>query len=170
MTVRPKGGHGRRGRDPIPGQSAGGGLEASRSTVTVVRRSAERSDHELVSAIRRGDDRAFEVLYGRYQRRITQYVQGMVRDPARAEDITQDVFVSALRRMHETERPINFKPWLYEIAKNACIDAYRRGRRAQEISFDAEGGLAPADYRRLVAVDATPPDAIRAKQQLEHLT
>src|SRR5687767_2952976 len=108
------------------------------------------SDHQLVAAVRRGDDRAFEQLYTRYQRRIAAYVYGMVKDYGRAEDITQEVFVSALRRMLETERPIAFKPWVYEIAKNACIDAFRRSRRAEEISFDAEEGLAPSDYGRLV--------------------
>src|ERR687894_1524531 len=84
------------------------------------------TDHELVAAVRRGDDRAFERLYERYQRRIAAYVHGMVKDHGRAEDITQEVFISALRRMRETERPIAFKPWVYEIAKNACVDAYRR--------------------------------------------
>src|SRR3712207_835685 len=76
------------------------------------------SDHTLVAQVRRGDDRAFEVLYERYCRRIHCYVQGMVKDHQRAEDVTQEVFVSALRRMRATERPIAFKPWIYEIAKN----------------------------------------------------
>src|SRR5688500_16934047 len=89
-------------------------------------------DHRLVAAVRRGDDRAFEALYARYQRRIQAYIMGMVKDHGRAEDITQEVFVSALRRMRETERPIAFKPWIYEIAKNACIDQFRRSRRAEE--------------------------------------
>ena len=52
----------------------------------------------------------------------------MVHDHGRAEDITQEVFMSALRRMRETDRPIAFKPWIYEIAKNACIDAFRRSQ------------------------------------------
>src|ERR1051326_1073850 len=103
-------------------------------------------DHRLVAAVRRGDDRAFEALYRRYHRRIYAYVVGMVKDHGRAEDVTQEVFVSALRRMRQTERPIAFKPWIYEIAKNACIDAFRRSRRAEEISYDAEEGLAPGDY------------------------
>src|SRR3712207_2095338 len=76
------------------------------------------SDHKLVAAVRRGDDRAFEALYLRYRRRIHAYVVGMVKDHQRAEDVTQEVFVSALRRMRATERPIAFKPWIYEIAKN----------------------------------------------------
>ncbi|HEX5780294.1 MAG TPA: sigma factor, partial [Solirubrobacteraceae bacterium] len=51
-------------------------------------------DHRLVAAVRRGDDRAFEALYGRYHRRIHAYIMGMVKDHGRAEDITQEVFVS----------------------------------------------------------------------------
>ena len=127
------------------------------------------TDHALVREVRRGDDHAFEVLYARYQRRIAAYVFGMVKDHGRAEDITQEVFVSALRRMRQTERPIAFKPWIYEIAKNACIDAYRRGRRAEEVSFDADDRLSAADHGRLVATDPQPDDALAAKQDLDHL-
>jgi RNA polymerase sigma factor (sigma-70 family) len=126
-------------------------------------------DHRLVAAVRRGDDRAFEVLYARYHRRIHAYVMGMVKDHGRAEDVTQEVFVSALRRMRETERPIAFKPWIYEIAKNACIDQFRRSRRAEEVSLEADEGLAPSDYGRLVGSDPTPDAAVAAKQDLNHL-
>ena len=127
------------------------------------------TDGVLVAAVRRGDDRAFEQLYSRYQRRISAYIFGMVKDHGRAEDITQEVFISALRRMRETDRAIAFKPWIYEIAKNACIDQFRRSRRAEEISMDAGEGLGQADHGRLVAGDPTPDDAVDAKQQLDHL-
>src|SRR5829696_5081245 len=127
------------------------------------------SDHKLVAQVRRGDDRAFELLYERYNRRIHAYVFGMVKDHQRAEDITQEVFVSALRRMRATERPIAFKPWVYEIAKNACIDQFRRSKRAEEVSFDADEGLAPSDYGRLVSAEPVPDVALAAKQQLEQV-
>ena len=127
------------------------------------------TDHQLVSAVRRGDDRAFEVLYTRYQRRIAAYAYGMVKDYGRAEDITQEVFVSALRRMRQTERPIAFKPWIYEIAKNACIDAFRRGRRAEEISIDADDRLSAADHGRLAATAPGPDAAVDAKEELDLL-
>jgi len=93
----------------------------------------------------------------------------MVHDHGRAEDITQDVFMSALRRMRATETPIAFKPWIYEIAKNACIDQFRRSRRAEEVSYDADEGLGAADYGRLVTGDPTPDVALDHKQQLDHL-
>ena len=126
-------------------------------------------EDRLVAAVRRGDDRAFEALYSRYQRRIQAYVAGMVKDHGRAEDVTQEVFVSALRRMRATERPIAFKPWIYEIAKNACIDQYRRTRRTEEVSLEADEGLAPADYGKLSSSDPTPEAAVANKQDLDNL-
>ena len=97
------------------------------------------SDERLVAAVREGDDPAFECLYDRYGRRVAGFVAGMVHDHGRAEDVTQEVFVSALRRLRATDAPIAFKPWVFEIARNACIDAHRRGRRAELVSLDGGG-------------------------------
>jgi RNA polymerase sigma factor (sigma-70 family) len=130
---------------------------------------AADSDQRLVAAVRRGDDRAFEVLYHRYHRRIHAYVLGMVKDHGRTEDVTQEVFVSALRRMRETEQPLAFKPWLYQIAKNGCIDAFRRSRRAEEVSYDADDALAPADHSKLIGSGPSPDAAVAAKQDLDNL-
>jgi RNA polymerase sigma factor (sigma-70 family) len=127
------------------------------------------SDRRLVAAVRQGDDRAFEVLYERYQRRIHAYVFGMVKDHGRAEDVTQEVFVSALRRMRETEQPLAFKPWLYQIAKNGCIDAFRRSKRTEEVSYDADDALAPADHSKLVGAGPSPDAAVAAKEDLDNL-
>src|SRR5206468_964695 len=100
-------------------------------------RSAPSStEHSLVAAVRAGDDAAFEELFSRYRDRISAFVHGAVSDHARAEDIAQEVFISALRRMRDTERPISFKPWIYEIARNACIDEFRRSRRATEVRLN----------------------------------
>jgi RNA polymerase sigma factor (sigma-70 family) len=147
----------------------GRGLSGIAPETRIVAEPIADDDHALVAGIRRGDDRAFEALYSRYHRRIHAYVVGMVKDHGRAEDVTQEVFVSALRRMRETERPIAFKPWIYEIAKNACIDQFRRSRRAEEISLQADDGLAPGDYGRLVGSDPAPDDAVAAKQELDNL-
>jgi RNA polymerase sigma factor (sigma-70 family) len=121
-----------------------------------------------VAAVRRGDDRSFEELYSRYGGRIVAYVLGMVGDHGRAEDITQEVFISALRRMRATDRPIAFKPWVYEIAKNACIDEFRRTRRAKEVSLDSDDegeSQAPA----LVSRGPSPDVALERRQQLDDL-
>ena len=124
---------------------------------------------DLIARVRARDDRAFELLFLRYQPRIAAYVRGMVNDPGRAEDITQEVFMSALRRMRETDREIAFKPWIYEIAKNACIDSFRRSRCRDEISFDAQDALGADDVGRLAQPGATPDSVIEGKVALDNL-
>ena len=126
---------------------------------------ADAGDDELVDATRRGDDRAFEALYQRYHRRIAAYVLGMVKDHQRAEDVTQEVFLSALRRMRATDRAIAFKPWIYEIAKNACIDQFRRSRRTDEVPLEGEDGPVAAPGAVRPGADA----AVLARAQLDDL-
>jgi RNA polymerase sigma factor (sigma-70 family) len=96
-------------------------------------------DQHSPSAVRRGDGRAFEELYERFRRPIAN-VLGMVGHHGRAEDVTQEVVISELRRMWDTGRPVAFKPWVYEIAKNACIDHFRRSRRAEEVPLETDEG------------------------------
>jgi RNA polymerase sigma factor (sigma-70 family) len=130
----------------------------------------ELDDLDLVAAVRAGDDRAFEALFLRYQPRIAAYVGGMVRDHGRAEDITQEVFMAALRRLRtDDEREILFRPWIYEIAKNKCIDAYRRGRNTTEVSFDADGQIGATDQGRLAAPGATPDATVEGKVAFDNL-
>jgi len=128
-------------------------------------------DLTLVAAVRAGDERAFEVLYGRYRSRITGYAQGMVGDWARAEDVTQEVFISALRRMRETDRPIAFRPWIFEIAKNACIDQFRRSKRTEEVPWETDDGegVQAVNGGETGATPRTPESAAESSEQLEHL-
>jgi RNA polymerase sigma factor (sigma-70 family) len=92
----------------------------------------------------------------------------MVGDHGRAEDITQEVFISALRRMRATERPIAFKPWVYEIAKNACIDEFRRTRRTKEVSLDSDDD-GESHAPTLISRGPTPDTALERRQQLDDL-
>lgn len=133
--------------------------------------SSRDEDHELVAAVRAGDDRAFEVLYERYRERITGFVNGYVKDHARAEDGTQEVFFSASRRMRASEAAIAFRPWIYEIARNACIDQFRRSSsRVQELSFDEQQeALGIAAGTRLVAPEDGPEEAAGQAERLKDL-
>jgi RNA polymerase sigma factor (sigma-70 family) len=129
----------------------------------------EAADAELVAAVRAGEDCAFEELYRRYQPRIARFVCTMLHDAARCEDVAQEAFLSALRRMRETDAEINFKPWIYQIARNAAIDSYRRNSHAVEVSMDADDGLRASDRTRLVGLDGSPDAALITKERLDHL-
>jgi RNA polymerase sigma factor (sigma-70 family) len=123
------------------------------------------TDDQLVAAARAGSDRALEALVRRYRDRITSYVRTIVGDYGRAEDIVQETFISALKSLRATDREIAFKPWIYQIARNACIDHLRRVNRADEISFDSEDF--GAQYERRLSDNSDSMDS--AVSQREHM-
>lgn len=137
------------------------------SALGVPQQQLARTEADLVGAVRGGDESAFAELYSRYGGPILGYVGGILGDQERAEDVTQDVFVSALRAMRSSERAIAFKPWIYEIARNACIDEFRRRQRSREVS--ADGDQAVADRRDQVTAAPSPDAHLERRQQLDNL-
>jgi len=99
--------------------------------------SAEASDEQLVALAQAGSSEAFASLFRRYRPAISRYAGRLLGDDARAEDIVQEVFLSALRSIGSLDRPSGFKPWLYRIAHNTCVDHMRRTYRGDEVSMDA---------------------------------
>ena len=124
----------------------------------------EVADDQLVAAVREGSEEAFEVLYRRYRPRIVAYVRGMVSDHARAEDIAQEAFMSALRGLRSSDQEISFRPWMYEIAKNACIDHLRRARRGAEVSIDSDDFSPQEEGRISQSVSGTDAEVARRKE------
>ncbi len=128
----------------------------------------EAPDAQLVAAARAGSDAAFEALFRRYRDRVVGYVRGMVADHGRAEDIVQEAFISALRSLRHTEQDIAFRPWIHEIAKNACIDHMRRARRAREVSIDSDD-FGPGEESRLSQAATGTDAAVARRGQLTSL-
>jgi len=128
----------------------------------------EAPDEQLVAAARDGSDEAFEVLFRRYRDRVVGYVRGMVADHGRAEDIVQEAFMSALRALRRSDQEIVFRPWIYQIAKNACIDHLRRARGAQEVSIDSDD-FSPVEENRISQVASGTDAAVARRNQLESL-
>src|SRR5262245_27370378 len=85
-----------------------------------------QSDEKLVALIREGHDRAFEVLFDRYQARLLTFCRHLLHSAPDAEDVLQEVFVAAHTAMIADERPISARPWLYRIARNRCLNYLRR--------------------------------------------
>ena len=88
----------------------------------------------------KSDPAAFGELYDRYVGQIYRFVRARIRDDSAAEDITAEVFLSALRHIkgyRDQGRP--FSCWLYRIAVNAVASHYRGQRSA--LSLDDQLGL-----------------------------
>jgi len=82
----------------------------------------------LVAAAARGDRGAFGELYVRYSRMVHGILLTRV-PPADAEDLVQDVFMTAMDRVGDLRTAAAFRPWLATIARNRAMDFYRGRRR-----------------------------------------
>lgn len=79
-----------------------------------------------------GNPALFEILFRKYQCQIFRLVNRMV-DGEEAYDITQDVFVRALRSIHAFKGDCKFSTWLYTIAKNTCFNHIRDRKKRESI-------------------------------------
>ena len=111
---------------------------------------------------RDGEARAFEVLVQRHRRPVFNFVLRYVRDPAAAEDVTQDCFLRVVRSAGSYVRDAKFTTWLYTIARNLCVDASRRQKHRNMVSLDAP----MSDDSKGSKVDNVASDGIAVDRQV----
>ena len=99
------------------------------------------ADEKLVSQTLAGDRDAFGVLVHKYQEMVYTYAFQKVRNEADAQDITQEVFFRAYRRLCKLRQPHLFRSWLYTIMSNECKRWLERvtKKRRREIVLEEAG-------------------------------
>lgn len=89
----------------------------------------------LVAAAKSGDNRAFDELVTRYERKIFRLAMNITQNQAEAEDAMQDAFLKAYRHLGEFQGGSRFYTWLVRIAVNESLMRLRR-RRPNQVSLD----------------------------------
>jgi RNA polymerase sigma-70 factor (ECF subfamily) len=84
----------------------------------------------LVARCRKGDLAAFEELYRAHAGRLFSVACRMLGNPSDAEDLLQEIFLSAHRKLDSFRGESALGTWLYRLATNACLD-YLRSRAAR---------------------------------------
>ena len=99
-----------------------------------------KSDEEWMLRLQAGDDHAFDHLLGKYRAPVVHFVYRLVREPALAEELAQEVFLRVFRARRSYRPRAKFTTWLFRIATNVALNALRDGRmrRWGETSIDAE--------------------------------
>jgi RNA polymerase sigma-70 factor (ECF subfamily) len=116
--------------------------------------SPSEADAELVARALDGSQEAFRELVERFERPVWSLVARMVQDPGTAEDLAQEVFVKAFRRLDSYDPGRKFASWLFKIAHNTTIDYLRRGgAETVPLETDEERG------GNLLAVLAAPGES-----------
>ncbi|HWG13672.1 MAG TPA: RNA polymerase sigma factor [Streptosporangiaceae bacterium] len=129
-------------------------------------------DETMVARARDGDTHAFEALVRRYQRSIYRLAVRMLGDTGEAEDITQEVFVTAWRRLPEVQEDRAIRAWLYRIATNRCLNILRSRKPTAPLYDEVIPAASPAaspearaeSRQRLIALRAAL-DRLTAEQR-----
>lgn len=95
--------------------------------------SESRDDDGLVSAARDGDRAAFGCLYDRYARMVHGILLCRV-PPREVDDLVQDVFISALRKLHALRETSRFGAWLATITRNRANDYFRKAIPEEQVT------------------------------------
>jgi len=103
-------------------------LNSSRSVETA-------SDHELLAAIRDGDEGAFGEIVRRYRNPITNFVYRMIDDYDRSVELAQETFIRIYTSASRYKANYSFSTYIYRIAANLAISELRQRKRRKLVSL-----------------------------------
>jgi RNA polymerase sigma-70 factor (ECF subfamily) len=119
------------------------------------------ADNQLMQKVRDGDAAQLSVLFERHHKLLFNFFLRLTGNRELSEDLVQEVFLRMLKYRHTYRADSQFKAWMYQIARNAHIDSFRKV--TQELPLD-EG----EDSTRVEPMSPKPiPDeALQRKQEV----
>jgi len=116
----------------------------------------QNTDRDLIAAVLAGDAASFEPLVRKYQPRVFATARRYARRESEVEDIVQEVFLKAFRKLSGFRGDAPFEHWLMRLTVRTCYDFLRSHQRNREFSFT---DLSEAETEWLDRFAASPADA-----------
>jgi len=124
------------------------------------------TDSQLAARAAAGSSAAFHELVRRFERPILSLIQRMVHDPALAEDLAQETFVKAYRKLDSFDPERQLSSWLFKIAHNTTLDHLRR-KHPRTVPLEAGGGEDGGDaWEVMPAPEEEAPDRRAERSEL----
>ena len=122
----------------------------------------EVPDDELMRLFQEGEVEAFDMLFERYRGPVYNFAWAMLRNPASAEDVLQDTFLSVARTAQQYEPRGCFRAWLMRITRNRCLNlASAENLRRPIRQSDA--------LLQIRSDTVDPPDGVIVREQMERI-
>lgn len=112
-----------------------------------------KTDLELIQDVKSGLTNAFQELVERHQKFLMKVVVRMTRDLDAAEDVVQESFIKAFRRLHLFEGRSSFRSWLYQIALNTTRNRFRKTSRESIGTEHFDIAIESESESQMIAVD-----------------
>jgi RNA polymerase sigma-70 factor (ECF subfamily) len=94
---------------------------------------------DAIARVRRGDPDALTAMILRYQHRLYRYLLRLAREPAAADDLFQQTWLRVMEKIGHYDARRNFESWLFSVAHNLAVDAWR-GKRGESRLDDVDAG------------------------------
>lgn len=109
----------------------------------------ELSDNELIDKfVNNNDDKAFELIVGRYMEKIYNLAYRITRDHYKSEEVLQEVYMTLVKKLHTFRGESKFSSWLYRVTANASYMLLRAERKYEHdlsledyVPYDSKGTL-----------------------------
>ena len=95
----------------------------------------KRNDRDLVVRLKAKDERAFEKLVKRYEKRIYMIAYNILRNEEDAYDATQNVFLKVYKYIDNFRETASLYTWIYKIAYHVSIDIYRKRKKGSSVEY-----------------------------------
>jgi RNA polymerase sigma-70 factor, ECF subfamily len=121
------------------------------------------SDEALYAQLLAGELAAFDELYRRYESRLFGYVFRQLGDRGEAEDVFHEAFMAVLKERRSQREIASFRAWLFQVARNLCLNRVRqRARATRALETEARSGAVAPDAEQLLAMSGLPEALERA--------
>ncbi|GFE80059.1 RNA polymerase sigma factor [Steroidobacter agaridevorans] len=128
----------------------------------------EEDDLSMARRIAGGDHVAFERLMRRYNRRLYRLARAVLKDPAEADDVLQDAYLSAYQSLRQFRGDAALSTWLSRLVLNECSGRLRRQHRRQNVIPMVSSTNRP-DVDTVAAQDSERPDQATGRAQIRDL-
>jgi len=124
----------------------------------------KNDDARLIRAYLNGKDKAFELLFKRYERPLFSFILRLVGERRSAEDLFQQTWFKVLQNLASYREKGRFSSWLFGIANNNCIDYLRKKNKAKITDTMSE-----TDLHELASDEPLPDETLQFQEGSEWL-
>ena len=126
------------------------------------------TDSELARDLLAGAPGAFDRFVDSYNSKLFRYTYAMCRQREDAEEVAQETLLKVFQNLDRLQDPDRLKPWIFRIAKNACLMKRRKSvfAPAQELSLDELKPVKEGEVKLEIADWSQLPEDLAANQEL----
>jgi RNA polymerase sigma-70 factor (ECF subfamily) len=125
-----------------------------------------KTTEELIVASQKGDMSSFEELLILYQDRVYTHCLHLTGNAQDAQDLAQDVFIQAFRKINSFRGDADFGTWLHRIAVNLWINQFRKNNKLSVVSYDEPVSTGDGEMtRELITTEDSPQELVEASER-----